>query len=87
MAGAFADAGGEILSFVGDGFLAIFPCERHKRETQDACLKVLRASQEAIRRMAATNAERVEAGRPRCNSVSDCISAMSCSAMSAWPTG
>jgi len=64
VAGAFADAGGEILSFVGDGFLAIFPCERHKRETQEACLKVLQASEEAIRRMAATNRERAESGRP-----------------------
>lgn len=64
VAGAFADAGGEILSFVGDGFLAIFPCERHKRETQEACLKVLRASEEAIRRMAATNAERSKDGHP-----------------------
>ena len=27
VAGAVADAGGEILDFVGDGFLAIFPCE------------------------------------------------------------
>ena len=32
VAGSVADAGGEILDFVGDGFLAIFPCERNQKE-------------------------------------------------------
>src|SRR6185369_15340131 len=35
-AGPFAESGAEILSFLGDGFLAVFPCARHKAESQAA---------------------------------------------------
>src|SRR5262245_11135715 len=57
-AGAVADAGGEILSFVGDGFLAIFPCERNHKETSEACKLALSAALEATIRMAETNRQR-----------------------------
>ncbi len=57
-AGAVADAGGEILSFIGDGFLAIFPCERNQKETGEACKLALSAALEATHRMAETNRQR-----------------------------
>jgi adenylate cyclase len=57
-AGAVADAGGEILSFIGDGFLAIFPCERHHKESSEACKLALSAALEATHRMAETNRQR-----------------------------
>jgi len=57
-AGAVADAGGEILSFIGDGFLAIFPCERNQKESAEACKLALSAALEATHRMAETNRQR-----------------------------
>jgi len=57
-AGAVADAGGEILSFIGDGFLAIFPCERNHKETSEACKLALSAALEATHRMSETNRQR-----------------------------
>jgi adenylate cyclase len=57
-AGAIADAGGEILSFLGDGFLAIFPCERHQKQSSEACKLALSAALEAVHRMAETNRQR-----------------------------
>ena len=57
-AGAVADAGGEILSFIGDGFLAIFPCERNHKESSEACKLALSAALEATHRMAETNRQR-----------------------------
>lgn len=59
-AGAVADAGGEILSFIGDGFLAVFPCERNQKESADACKLALSAALEATHRMAETNRQRQE---------------------------
>lgn len=63
-AGAIADAGGEILSFMGDGFLAIFPCERNQKESSEACKLALSAAFEAEDRMAETNRARTERGEP-----------------------
>ncbi len=54
-AGAMADAGGEILSFIGDGFLAIFPCERTQKDSSEACKLALSAALDATYRMAETN--------------------------------
>jgi adenylate cyclase len=61
-AGAVADAGGEILSFLGDGFLGIFPCERHRKESSEACKLALSAALEATHRMAETNHQRQAKG-------------------------
>jgi adenylate cyclase len=61
-AGAVADAGGEILSFIGDGFLAIFPCERHQKGSGEACTMALSAALDALDRMAETNHQRQESG-------------------------
>jgi adenylate cyclase len=63
-AGAVADAGGEILSFVGDGFLAVFPCGRNQKDSSEACKLALSAALEATHRMAETNRQRAAAGEP-----------------------
>src|SRR5258708_8875356 len=57
-AGAVADAGGEILSFIGDGFLSVFPCERNQRESAKACQLAFSAALDATHRMAETNRHR-----------------------------
>jgi adenylate cyclase len=63
VASAFSDAGGEILSFVGDGFLAIFPCNSNTRnERTRACQTASHAAFVATARMRAANAERVKNG-------------------------
>ncbi|OLP56473.1 adenylate cyclase [Rhizobium rhizosphaerae] len=51
--------GGEILKFMGDGLLAIFPLD-----TPGACARALTALQEGRRRLEAANAESLAAGHP-----------------------
>ncbi|MGI9390865.1 MAG: adenylate/guanylate cyclase domain-containing protein [Boseongicola sp.] len=55
--------GGEILSFVGDGFLAVFPCERHKAPSQIAARTAMSAARQAIARIAEMNEIRVREGQ------------------------
>lgn len=62
---AFVDSGGEILSFVGDGFLAVFPCGRNKADSTKACERAYGAAREALTRMAAANADRVASGEEK----------------------
>jgi adenylate cyclase len=57
MAAPVEKHGGEILKFVGDGMLAIFPME-----TPEACHNALQAAVEARRGMRELNARRVERG-------------------------
>ncbi|MFO0995277.1 MAG: adenylate/guanylate cyclase domain-containing protein [Alphaproteobacteria bacterium] len=64
VASAFSDAGGEILSFLGDGFLVAFPCGRNHKESAEACERALAAAIEAERRMAEANSERGAVGNP-----------------------
>lgn len=52
--------GGEILSFIGDGFLAVYPCERHKAQSEAAAAAAMAAVREANARMARMNARRAE---------------------------
>ncbi|WP_337995743.1 adenylate/guanylate cyclase domain-containing protein [Oleispirillum naphthae] len=52
------DHGGEVLRYIGDAALAIFPAARSGPETQDACLRAEAAAREARQRLAALNAER-----------------------------
>ena len=65
VAGAVADAGGEIASFVGDGFLAIFPCGRNRQESAQACGQALAGAVEAGDRMAEANRGREARGATR----------------------
>jgi adenylate cyclase len=60
-AGAVADAGGEILSFIGDGFLAIFPSGRNHKDSSEACKLALSAALEATHRMTEHNRQRAAA--------------------------
>lgn len=55
--------GGEVLKFMGDGVLAIFPAEG-KDGMRAACGTALAAAREACRDMARVNAERHKAGDP-----------------------
>lgn len=54
--------GGEIVSFLGDGFLAVYPCGRHKDPSELACKLALSAAHQAHARMAELNRERREKG-------------------------
>ncbi|MEA3533967.1 adenylate/guanylate cyclase domain-containing protein [Rhizobium sp. CC-YZS058] len=50
--------GGEILSFMGDGFLAVFPCGRHREPSQVAAMSAMAAVRQAVARMDELNGER-----------------------------
>jgi adenylate cyclase len=58
----FNGDGGEILSFVGDGFLAVFPCERQRATSQTATRKAMNAARNAVARMAELNRDRAGRG-------------------------
>ncbi|TMV35492.1 adenylate/guanylate cyclase domain-containing protein, partial [Thioclava sp. BHET1] len=62
IAAPFNEDGGEILSFIGDGFLAVYPCERHAEPSQRAAKAAMAATQRAIGRMAELNRSRAEEG-------------------------
>lgn len=59
----FNRSGGEILSFIGDGFLAIYPCEPHMEASKVAASAALGAVREAVARMARLNTRRHDAGQ------------------------
>lgn len=59
----FNRAGGQILSFLGDGFLALFPCERHREPSEVACRSALDAARQAMARMDALNIKRRSGGQ------------------------
>ncbi len=63
VAGAFSDAGGEILSFIGDGFLAIFPCNSNTKAAREkACRLAHKAALTASVRMHESNKQRIKNG-------------------------
>jgi adenylate cyclase len=55
VATAFTDTGGEILSFVGDGFLAIYPSGETPRGRKDACRSAHQGALKAAVRMKEMN--------------------------------
>jgi adenylate cyclase len=57
-----AECGGEVLKFLGDGLLAVFPVG--EVDTETACRNALAAATEALARNAALNARRVAEGAP-----------------------
>lgn len=65
--GAVVDNGGEILSFIGDGLLAIFPVKANTKNYGKACKSAVKAGNEAFRRMAEINDERAGGGAPPLN--------------------
>ncbi len=60
-AGAVANHGGELLRFIGDASLAIFPMQKFGSE-RSACQSALDASREALRRCQRLNEQRSNAG-------------------------
>ena len=64
MAGAVIDQGGEVLKFIGDALLAIFPIEDRDCCHAEACATALAAVRDAQARIAACNAEREARGEP-----------------------
>ncbi len=60
--GAVMAEGGEILNFIGDAVLAIFPIEKGKRGARNACKRALKASFDSQNRMARLNKKRSEEG-------------------------
>ncbi len=63
IAAPFNRDGGEILSFIGDGFLAVYPCERHKEPSTIAARAAMEAVRHATTRMASLNVRRVKDGQ------------------------
>jgi adenylate cyclase len=57
------EAGGEILKFMGDGVLAIFPADDDE-DFAPASLRALAAATQGLDRLAATNRERAESAQP-----------------------
>lgn len=54
----FSEGGAEILSFLGDGFLAVIPCARHRGPSEIACRQALAAAHNAVARMSQLNERR-----------------------------
>ena len=67
VAGAVLEHGGEVLRFIGDAVLAIFPlsdsAEDSTRGIGPSCYQAIEAAREAERRVAAVNRKRREHGR------------------------
>lgn len=63
-AGAVLDHGGEVLKFVGDGVLAIFPIDDKLRTPAAMCVAALSASRDAFARAEMENATRRENAAP-----------------------
>ena len=63
-AGAVMDAGGEVLRFIGDAVLAIFPIRKGQMTEKQACQKAMRAMREAERRVCQLNKERERESQP-----------------------
>ena len=60
----FNRSGGEILSFIGDGFLAVYPCGRHREPSQIATRAAMAAVRAATARMRELNADRSRRNLP-----------------------
>jgi adenylate cyclase len=60
MAGAVLDSGGEVLRFIGDAVLAIFPIREGHANESEACATALAAARDAVGRMTALNQTRSE---------------------------
>ncbi len=61
---AIEASGGEILKFIGDAALAIFPVDQATGGAQDACSKALQAAHDAITGLEAVNQRRATEDKP-----------------------
>ncbi len=64
MAGAVIENGGEVLKYIGDAVMAIFPIEDPKNPNPQAAFDALAAVRDAHARIDAVNAERQPLGEP-----------------------
>jgi adenylate cyclase len=64
MGEAVTEAGGEILGFMGDAVMAIFPVRDGGLSAMEACRRALAAAHDAQRRLTITNSAREGAGLP-----------------------
>ena len=62
VAAPFNRRGGQIMSFIGDGFIAVYPCERHRSQSEIACQAALAAAHKATARVMDLNLRRKEQG-------------------------
>lgn len=63
-AGAVLDHGGEVLKFIGDAVMAIFPIDGSRRPAGEMARAAVMTAREALSRAAASNATRLEHGLP-----------------------
>ena len=63
--GAILRAGGEILDFIGDAILAIFPVDGEGMRRGEACARALSAAHDAQRHIDGTNAGRAKHAMPQ----------------------
>lgn len=63
-AGAVIDHGGEVLKFIGDAVMAIFPVDEGSRPQIDMCRAAVMAAREALARADRRNAQRAAKGLP-----------------------
>ena len=63
-AGAVLDHGGEVLKFIGDAVMAIFPVEEGSRPAPDMCRAALMTAKDAIARAQRLNGVRAGKGLP-----------------------
>jgi adenylate cyclase len=64
IAAPFNRNGGQILSFLGDGFLAVYPCDRHRDPSREACQSAMAAVRHAQARLSGLNARRAAKSLP-----------------------
>jgi adenylate cyclase len=60
-AGVVLDHGGEVLKFIGDGVLAIFPVDTETRKVEGMCRSALSTARESLDRAARLNTKRGDA--------------------------
>ncbi|MBL4907065.1 MAG: adenylate/guanylate cyclase domain-containing protein [Sneathiella sp.] len=60
MAGAILDGGGEVLKYIGDAVLGIFPIDRKTDNYKDTCSLAIGAANDAIQRMKDLNKNRLQ---------------------------
>jgi adenylate cyclase len=65
--GAIIDHEGEVLKFIGDAVLAIFPIEKPSDSHPDACARALSAIRTADKQLSEVNLEREAEGQPLLN--------------------
>lgn len=66
-AGAIIDHGGEVLKFIGDAVLAMFPIVEPDRPVVDMCRASIMATREALLRARNVNEQRANTQQPRIN--------------------